>query len=162
LLGAAASLPGEHRLVRGRWTCGSPALQPPVRPADDSATLALTCWVSALGPAKGRGLAGGEGPSAGEVGSFGPAGDLAARLMLAPEGLSIRIQRGRRGPMFGCPRCGNDAVYLADEVFSLIRCEFCGDAIDADVLLQDVDHITRGLLPGSGEELLPPLEAEFV
>jgi hypothetical protein len=56
--------------------------------------------------------------------------------------------------MFGCLRCGNDAVYLADEVFSLIRCEFCGDAIDADVLLQDVDHITRGLLP--------PLEAEFV
>ena len=161
MLGAAASLPGEHRLVRGRWTCGSPALQPPVRPAD-SATLALTCWVSALGPAKGSGLAGGEGPSAGEVGSFGPAGDLAARLMLAPEGLSIRIQRGRRGPMFGCPRCGNDAVYLADEVFSLIRCEFCDDAIDADVLLQDVDHITRGLLPESGEELLPPREAAFV
>ena len=64
--------------------------------------------------------------------------------------------------MFGCPRCGNDAVYLADEVFSLIRCEFCDDAIDADVLLQDVDHITRGLLPGSGEELLPSREAEFV
>ena len=64
--------------------------------------------------------------------------------------------------MFGCPRCGNDAVYLADEVFSLIRCEFCGDDIDAEVLLQDVDHISRGLLSGSGEALLPPLEAELV
>jgi len=63
--------------------------------------------------------------------------------------------------MFGCPRC-DDAVYLADEVFSLLRYEFCGDAIDADVLLQDVDHISRGLLSGSGEELLPPLEAAFV
>ena len=52
--------------------------------------------------------------------------------------------------MFGCPRCGNDAVYLADEVFSLLRCQFCGDAIDADVLLEDVDHINRGLLPGPG------------
>jgi hypothetical protein len=62
--------------------------------------------------------------------------------------------------MFGCPRCGNDTVYLADEVFSLIRCEFCGDAIGADVLLEEVDHITRGLLPRSGEELPPPLEAE--
>ena len=58
--------------------------------------------------------------------------------------------------MFECPRCGNDAVYLADEVFSLIRCEFCGDAIDADVLLQDIDHIGRGVLARSGEELLPP------
>jgi hypothetical protein len=53
-------------------------------------------------------------------------------------------------------------VYLADEVFSLIRCEFCDDTIDADVLLQDVDHISRGLLPESGEELLPPREAELV
>ena len=49
-----------------------------------------------------------------------------------------------------------------DEVFSLIRCEFCGDDIDAEVLLQDVDHISRGLLSGSGEALLPPLEAAFV
>jgi transcription elongation factor Elf1 len=64
--------------------------------------------------------------------------------------------------MFGCPRCGNDAVYLADEVVSLIRCEFCGDAIDADVLLQEVDHISRGLLPEAREELLPPLEAACV
>ena len=63
--------------------------------------------------------------------------------------------------MFGCPRC-DDAVYLADEVFSLLRCEFCGDDLDAELVLQDVDHIIRGLLSGSGEELLPALEAEFV
>ncbi len=27
--------------------------------------------------------------------------------------------------MLACPRCGNDAEYLGDEVFSLLRCEFC-------------------------------------
>ena len=64
--------------------------------------------------------------------------------------------------MFGCPRCGNDTVYLSDEVFSLLRCEFCGDDLDADVLLRDVDRITHGLLPASRGELLPPLEAELV
>jgi hypothetical protein len=64
--------------------------------------------------------------------------------------------------MLACPRCGNDAEYLSDEAFSLLRCELCGDDIDADLLLEDVDHITLGLLPGSWEELLPPLEAEFV
>jgi hypothetical protein len=63
--------------------------------------------------------------------------------------------------MLPCPRCGNDAEYLADEVFSLIRCEFCGEDLDAE-LLQDVDRIIHGLLPGSWEELLPPLEAGFV
>lgn len=66
--------------------------------------------------------------------------------------------------MLACPRCGNDAEYLSDEVFSLLRCEFCGEDLDAaDLLLQDaVDRITHGLLPASSEELLPPLEAEFV
>ena len=64
--------------------------------------------------------------------------------------------------MLACPRCGNDAEYLADEVFSLIRCEFCGEDLDAELLLMDVDRIIPGLLPGSWEELLPPLEAEFV
>jgi hypothetical protein len=40
--------------------------------------------------------------------------------------------------MVTCPRCGNDAEYLADEPFSLIRCEFCGDDIDAaDLISQD-------------------------
>ncbi len=66
--------------------------------------------------------------------------------------------------MLACPRCGNDAEYLADEVFSLLHCEFCGEDVDAaDLVLQDaVDRIARGLLPASWEELLPPLEAEFV
>jgi hypothetical protein len=32
--------------------------------------------------------------------------------------------------MVTCPRCGHDAEYLADDTFSLIRCEFCGDDID--------------------------------
>ena len=37
-----------------------------------------------------------------------------------------------------CPRCGNDAEYLADEAFVLIRCEFCGDVIDAtDLVVAD-------------------------
>jgi hypothetical protein len=66
--------------------------------------------------------------------------------------------------MPACPRCGNPAQYLADETFSLLRCEFCGEDLDAtDLRLQqDLDRITRGLLPTSWEELLPPLEAEFV
>jgi hypothetical protein len=33
--------------------------------------------------------------------------------------------------MVTCPRCGNDAEYLIDDDFTLIRCEFCGDDIDA-------------------------------
>jgi hypothetical protein len=37
--------------------------------------------------------------------------------------------------MVTCPRCGNDADYLADDAFSLIRCEFCGDDIDATDLV---------------------------
>ena len=52
--------------------------------------------------------------------------------------------------MFGCPRCGNDTVYLSDEIFSLLRCEFCGDDLDADVLLGDVDRLTHGCCPRPG------------
>jgi uncharacterized protein (DUF983 family) len=37
--------------------------------------------------------------------------------------------------MVTCPRCGNDAEYLADDTFVLIRCEFCGDDIDATDLV---------------------------
>lgn len=41
---------------------------------------------------------------------------------------------------------------------------FCGEDLDAaDLRLQeDIDRIAHGLLPTSWEELLPPLEAEFV
>jgi hypothetical protein len=44
--------------------------------------------------------------------------------------------------MVTCPRCGNDAEYLADEPFSLIRCEFCGDDIDATDLISH-DELNR-------------------
>ena len=49
--------------------------------------------------------------------------------------------------MLTCPRCGNEAEYLADEVFPLIRCGFCGDDIDAaDLALQAAaDHIVQAL-----------------
>ncbi|HYZ01471.1 MAG TPA: hypothetical protein VFA92_08250 [Candidatus Binatia bacterium] len=33
--------------------------------------------------------------------------------------------------MLACPRCGSEAQYLADDVFSLVRCEFCGEDLDA-------------------------------
>jgi hypothetical protein len=33
--------------------------------------------------------------------------------------------------MVSCPRCGTNADDLIEEAFSLIRCEFCGDTIDA-------------------------------
>ena len=56
--------------------------------------------------------------------------------------------------MLTCPRCGNDAEYLADEVFSLVRCEFCGEDIDAaDLSLQaEVDHMPRVLAPVPSDE----------
>jgi len=41
--------------------------------------------------------------------------------------------------MLACPRCGNDAEYLSDEAFSLLRCEFCGDDIDASDLVPHDD-----------------------
>ena len=37
------------------------------------------------------------------------------------------------------PRCGNDAEYLDDDAFVLIRCEFCGDDIDAADLVPPDD-----------------------
>ena len=40
--------------------------------------------------------------------------------------------------MVTCPRCGNDAEYLAGDAYVLIRCAFCGDDIDAtDLVLAD-------------------------
>jgi ribosomal protein S27E len=41
--------------------------------------------------------------------------------------------------MVTCPRCGNDADYLADDAFALIRCVFCGDDIDATDLVPRQD-----------------------
>jgi hypothetical protein len=50
--------------------------------------------------------------------------------------------------MVTCTRCGNDAEYLADEPFSLIHCEFCGDDIDAaDLIAHDeLDRTIEWLL----------------
>jgi hypothetical protein len=63
--------------------------------------------------------------------------------------------------MLTCPRCGNEAEYLADEVFPLVRCEFCGDDIDAaDLTLQAaVDRIVQALPPASSEQPHPSLDA---
>jgi hypothetical protein len=62
--------------------------------------------------------------------------------------------------MLTCPRCGNDAEYLADEVFSLLRCEFCGEDLDeADqVLRHAIDRMTQTL---ASEEPPRPREAEL-
>ncbi len=64
--------------------------------------------------------------------------------------------------MLTCPRCGSDAEYLADEVFSLLHCEFCGEDLDdADqVLRHAVDRLTQ-TLPGPSEAPLPPRQAEL-
>jgi hypothetical protein len=53
--------------------------------------------------------------------------------------------------MLTCPRCGNEAEYLADEIFPLVRCEFCGDDIDAAglALQAAVDRIVQALPPAS-------------
>ena len=32
--------------------------------------------------------------------------------------------------MVTCPRCGNAAILMASEEFSLLDCEFCDDVID--------------------------------
>jgi hypothetical protein len=48
-------------------------------------------------------------------------------------GAAIPLSKER--PMVTCPRCGNDADYLPDDTFVLIRCEFCGDDIDATDLV---------------------------
>jgi hypothetical protein len=71
----------------------------------------------------------------------------------------------KEGPMLTCPRCGGDAEYLADdtdEVFSLLRCEFCGEDLDdADqVLRHAVDRMTQTPLV-SYEQPPRPREAEL-
>jgi hypothetical protein len=39
--------------------------------------------------------------------------------------------------MVACPRCGSEAQYLDDDVYSLLRCEFCGEDLDAaDLVLR--------------------------
>jgi glycosyltransferase involved in cell wall biosynthesis len=65
------------------------------------------------------------------------------------------------GPSLACPRCGNnDAQYLADEVFALLRCGFCCDDFDVDLVLEvAVDRIAQ-VLPMLSRELLVPVGGE--
>jgi hypothetical protein len=64
--------------------------------------------------------------------------------------------------MVTCPRCGNDADYLPDDTFSLIRCEFCGDTIDVtDLALRDnVDRSIQRLLPVPTKQSPIPYDAQ--
>jgi hypothetical protein len=63
--------------------------------------------------------------------------------------------------MLTCPRCGGDAEYLADDVFSLLRCEFCGEDLDAadQVLRHLVDRMTQAP-PTTTEPASRPQEAQ--
>jgi hypothetical protein len=60
--------------------------------------------------------------------------------------------------MVARPRCGSDAEYLSDEVFTLIHCEFCGENLD------DGDLVLRAALDRMAqmppEDLLSPSELE--
>jgi hypothetical protein len=59
--------------------------------------------------------------------------------------------------MLACPRCGSEAQYLADDVFSLVRCEFCGEDLDAADLMLRATLDRLALIPPA-EERLPELE----
>jgi hypothetical protein len=65
-----------------------------------------------------------------------------------------------RIPTLVCPRCGNDAEYLADEVFSLLRCEFGCDDIDVDLVLEIAVDRIASVLPTYFREPLAPVGAE--
>jgi hypothetical protein len=59
--------------------------------------------------------------------------------------------------MLACPRCGSEAQYLADDVYSLVRCEFCGEDLDAaDLVLRAALDRTAQTPPA--EEPLPEPE----
>jgi hypothetical protein len=59
--------------------------------------------------------------------------------------------------MLACPRCGSEAQYLADDVYSLVRCEFCGEDLDAAdlVLRAALDRLAQ---TPPAEEALPEPE----
>ena len=65
--------------------------------------------------------------------------------------------------MFACPRCGNDADYLADDLYTLIRCEFCGENLDAaeEILRAALDTLLVTVPALDGEDL-PVAELEPV
>jgi hypothetical protein len=58
--------------------------------------------------------------------------------------------------MVACPRCGSEAEYLDDDVYSLLRCEFCGEDLDAAdlVLRATLDRLAKT----TAEEPDPELE----
>jgi hypothetical protein len=43
--------------------------------------------------------------------------------------------------MVTCPRCGNPAILMASEEFTLLDCEFCGDVIDLSLLDQELPEL---------------------
>jgi hypothetical protein len=75
-------------------------------------------------------------------------------------GPSTGIQREGEAIMLTCPRCGSEAEYLADEVFPLVRCGFCGDDIDAaDLALQAaVDRLVQALPSAPPERQRPSVD----
>jgi hypothetical protein len=64
--------------------------------------------------------------------------------------------------MASCPRCGNDAEYLVGDVFSLFRCEFCDDDIDATDLAppDDADRTIQRLLLAPATQPRIPYDAQ--
>ena len=62
--------------------------------------------------------------------------------------------------MFPCPRCGGDAEYLTDELYTLVRCEFCGENLDAaDLVLQAaLDRMVQTPPAPSEEQVLLELQ----
>jgi hypothetical protein len=64
--------------------------------------------------------------------------------------------------MFPCPRCGGDAEYLDDDIYPLVRCELCGENLDAAdlVLRAALERTPLGPRVLSEEQL--PLELEPV
>jgi hypothetical protein len=66
--------------------------------------------------------------------------------------------------MFPCPRCGGDADYLDDDVYPLVRCEFCGENLDAaDLMLRAaLDRAPLTTRLPSEKQLPLALELELV
>jgi hypothetical protein len=58
--------------------------------------------------------------------------------------------------MVACPRCGGEAQYLADDVYTLLHCEFCCEDLDAAdlVLRATLDRLAQT----TAEEPDPDLE----
>jgi polysaccharide biosynthesis protein PelF len=80
-----------------------------------------------------------------------------------PDAGSLALDRATaapaRKPTLVCPRCGNDAEYLADEVFGLLRCEFGCDDIDVDLVLDIAIDRIASVLPTYFREPLAPVGA---